>query len=189
MKKTALSLIFLLISISFFSQSKIDIDKTSPNGKERVVSMEHERIDTTGYILYRTSIGLSYHKMNNVESYYVSFLIISKDIISIPLGKRLMVKLNNGNIISLKSDNEAIDNIGRYDSILGTYYYASPVYQIKLSQIDNIIQYGVSKLRIETSTSFDDFSFKQDIVGDIFKRQMTVINETKQQKDSFLKDF
>lgn len=192
MKKNALLLVLSIISISLFSQSKINVDKTSPNGKERVISMECERIDTTGYILYRTSIGLNYHKMNSIESYYISFLIISKDRISIPLGKRLMIRLNNNsnnNFVNLTSDNEAIDNIGVYDSTLGRYYYASPTYQIKLSQINSIIQYGVSKLRIETSTSYDDFSFDPDVIGDIFKRQMTIINETKKQQDSFLKDF
>ena len=103
---------------------------------------------------YDTNIYVSYYNILTSETrrngvkkvqYKIGFAIEDNIDFSIIKNNRLLIKLKNGQTITLKT---AADIHARYLS--DGKYHASPSYPITIQQLNSIIKTGATKFRIET---------------------------------------
>ncbi len=105
--------------------------------------------------------------------------------LSITHDARMLLKLNNGTTMTLKSnDTESLKPGGVYGYTLYTIYKITP------TQINQIIKSGgISKIRVEFASEPIDFAIYDNSLYTFIKEANTLIKDTLNKKDSFDKDF
>lgn len=157
MKKYILYFVFMLSSISGIAQDALGYYYFKKKAKEGMVtfvatpakSITYEK----GAELYAPFFSYSMTYVSLVsedkgsildERYTLNFVLTCSNNVSVQKGGRLLLKYQNGETLTLKTDKEFP---GEY---IDGYYLVSPEYRVSKEDIDSIIQKGVIKLRFET---------------------------------------
>ncbi len=138
---------------------------------------------------------LNYKKENKKYFWSVVFYIEGKYDLIMMKNKRILLKLSNNEIVTLKSNDDYIDRIGRkginYD------YKISVFANISQKDIDKIFQKGIIKIAFEipapTNSKFNDSIYKEydtDVIGNILgEYKKEILEKLKSVKDPMLDNF
>lgn len=175
MRHTFISL-SLLFSMNLGAQ-QIAQDVAEPGGL-RIISttLETCRNASDKVVL---SIGLtSYTKQNT--TFTLNIKATATTPITIPKRSALLIKTFNGTIIELYSTNTAdgcVRDVHNINGFVFSDYSATPSYDITLEQIHTIANEGLSKIRIQTSTSTIDKEYKKDKAGKVIRTDLTILKD------------
>lgn len=130
-----------------------------------------------------------YLSKNKKEEWRLSLVTQRYAPSSILKGARFLIKLNDGNIIQLKADDDKRDAIGRLIDNRITYMI-DPMFIITKSQIDSIVNQGVNKIRVEYLSGIGECEFKKETLGNFISRAKEMIDSVLyEKKDPMLYGF
>lgn len=135
-----------------------------------------------------SKIFYDYGKKTQEIEYTIDILTLSPRPISIAKGARLLLKKKDGNNIVLKSKADMEDVIGE-DFIYGNTYHISCMFTVTLSQLNEIANGNISKIRIEYTTSYKDVVFNDNRLSNYIKEAINRITKAEKIKDNFLEGF
>lgn len=97
----------------------------------------------------------------NVDGFfsYNLFIHMNEGNITIPQGAKLLLKLNNGEVITIATFKEFYSQLHDY------YYDTDAIYEISYSDLLKISENSVVKVRIETATGFIDRDIKGNMIS------------------------
>lgn len=211
-------IVFLLVIWAFtnmkvFSQSKSYIDAimndstievmdvtsqgvralhASPNlgfGKFRIVAKELNGKDSYFLFPCLDLFIYDYSSSNKKKEWFLSILTQRYKPVSIIEGARFLIKLNNGDIITLIGNEEKSDNIGNLiaDDIV---YIIDPKFPITETQMDRIIKEGVDKIRIEYISGICEYEFSKSIIDNsLFRAKEKIDSLCIEKEDPMLYKF
>lgn len=153
--------------------------------------VEHGRI-----IIHTTLSGstLTVQQDNGVDTIDWSLLFSftnSKERANIDKNSNLLLKLSNGEVIKLRASLNSIYNpeVSNINGLILTTYRVSNHYPISQADLERIIQYGVIKLRAETSLSPVEKEWKKDRIGSFYGEYYEQIKQALSVRKSFDTDF
>jgi hypothetical protein len=200
--KTFIILLFALLpSISAMAQQDAegyyDITQKQDNGVtlrhlqtpyqriRKKVIVEPQKLDTDIFVSYYNVLTSETFKNGKKRVLYkIGFSIEDHIDFNVVKNNRLLIKLNNGQTIMLRTANDVTTQYLSDDK-----YHASPSYVINMQQLNNLIKFGASKFRIET------LGRNLDVVPDFDVAEVTkeykagLYDRLKNKKDSFLSNF
>lgn len=201
MKKIVLLLFAILPYLCAMSQQDtegyFDITQKQDNGctlrhlqtpykhirKKAIV--EPENLDTDIFVSYYNILTSETFKNGTTKVLYkIGFSIEDHIDFSIIKNYRLLIKLNNGQTIILRTPKDVLTQYLSDDK-----YHASVSYIINAQQLNNIIKIGASKFRIETVGRNLDIEPDFDIAEVTKEYKTGLYNRLQNKKDSFLSDF
>lgn len=193
MKKIILSIIaMVLLALPMYSQEIFE-DKTSPEGM-RSISTKSKMIIVLG------KGGISYSVINHVqptddEQYYIRIGFLSGHDFNLPKDGLLLIRTSSGDVIECKQILETYetgDPIGTYSTITKTTdHYISGLYPISISNLEKIAEYGIVKVRIDTSEGYREANYKEKNrkrTQEYFYKALENINLTKSNNSSNIRD-
>lgn len=152
MKKTVLFLMALILGLGASAQ-KIEYDKVTDTGS-RVIGVSREQFRSfSDRLVLSLDLTAIVNKQKDV-AYFLDAYVKSNEPISAPAHARILIKTQTGEVISLESmaDTTTADNIGDLNNIGGALYKTFEImlgYKITPEEINQIIEQGVAKIRIE----------------------------------------
>lgn len=140
--KKRLLLTFLLISSLCIQAQKVFIDKVDSEGKRFIATSPR-------------GFSLACFAKGSDTTWALTYYLGEKR--EIDRGRKMLIKLTDGQIITLENDNQ----IGPLDYETFFYsgslhYVVQPMYKISKKDIMSIIQKGIIKIRIETNIDVQD---------------------------------
>ena len=195
MKKILLSMVITIAAMQLSAQ-QIVVDKVEENGTRLIVTQKvysgYPGI-YVGLSSYRVKIGQS-----DTTVYKLSIRYGSQNKRQISVGRKLLLKLSDNNIITLENAEEigATD----YTSELvqpGTYYermvyYVFPDYDITESQISQICKNEVIKIRLEYNSgeyTIEETKRKKNKFATVIRNAYSEIQETYKTEKDIYTDF
>lgn len=172
---------------------KIVQDKTQNNG-HRLIITDYVSVNP-GFIVRGPLVYIALGKFSSEDehSWQISLAMMDYHQYQIPQDGLLLIKLEDDNIIELKQVlplDETDDIAGKYQSSSHKFMYTTHgIYNPDISQIQEIIEKGVKKIRIEHDTDFIDINYKKDKFGSIIKRCYDSIQEASLNKRDVRSDF
>lgn len=197
----------ILLSLAFLSflnamaqqdaEGYFDITQKQDNGNTlRHLQTPYQEIKKKAIVEpkeYDTDIFVSYYNVLTSETlrngtkknlYKIGFDIEDHIDFSVVKDNRLLIKLKNGQTITLKL---AEDAPSQYLS--DGKYHASASYVINAQQLNNIIAIGVTKFRIEAQIRYFDIEPDFDVAKVTKEFKAGLYDRLKNKKDSFTSGF
>jgi hypothetical protein len=175
-------LLFAICSCSVLGQS-IRVDRLETDGRRQVMSSK-KSVSMQG-ITYEFCV-----KVYDKEEKNRSWLLLVASFHPIQENGILLIKLGNGDVLSLPCNNLNVGKI--YYSGINVDYYSS-VYEISERQLDRISRYGILKLRITDGLSYREKEWKKDKLGKYLGKCWEIlserINTTRIKRDNIFEDF
>lgn len=139
---------------------------------ERLLICNYRSIDNDGIDSKKigNSIFLTASVSDAGVTFYLSFNLFRVDMpMKIEKNAPLLIKLKNGDVLTLYSESERKDYIGRVGSISSanvTYstYNITAQYNISEEEIE-LLKNGIEKMRFEVSSDMCDFNLKKDNIS------------------------
>ncbi len=194
MKKTLLFGLLFVCSFTISAKSKISVDKMY--GDVRVIQTEHTaHVFPYAKTLTDCGISLSCLQDTNMQviDWQIRVYIYSGDA-DIKRGNKLLLKLENGDIITLEANDNYTPRVmmttrNMFGAILGETYVVAPCYSIQKTDLDKVLISKVAKVRVETH----DDQFDGDVYGNKFskaiKNDYILITSVLKEKKTIYDDF
>lgn len=172
MKKILLTIALLSVSLSMFSQ-KLGYKKD--NDTEFSIGVNYAFVEHLG-------IGMSFllNKETGEKNWGISIIVPNQySDFSFDRNSLLLIKTFSGSIIELHE-------LMEYNQVERDIYHitpsiaihrSSPLYLLAIEDLNKIISEGVEKLRFDSTIGFIDFSYTEDKLGPLFKKQKDIIIE------------
>ena len=167
MKKLLTMTLIALASLSVNAQ-KITVDKMVSDGRHQIMGdMKHIRFEDR----YYSFTLLVYESENNLD-----WRVIMSTFKTIPQDNIILLKLKNGNIISLAIDsleektyttNSVVYNSGFLSTVqpgVTKPYYVTES-RIKTEDLDSIDAYGIAKIRIGNNVKYYQTEWANNLLG------------------------
>lgn len=170
-------LIFSLLTICSMTAhaQQIVIDQSEPDGLRTIATSLEACRNTTDKTVF--SFGLTAY-IKTGTSYTLNIKATSLAPIHIAKGAALLIKTFKGTTIELQNIIDADGSVRDVHEVNGyvfSDYSAQPSYTITSEQIQTIASEGLSKLRIQTSTSNIDKEYKKDKAGKVIDTDYRLI--------------
>lgn len=194
--KKILTIVFCVLLFPIFGYSQnVRIDKYSVEDSTRIVLSYWKNLYTEWSSAASFSVGYAITK-NNLYLWQLE-LCLNETKLQIGIGRKLLLKFDDGTIIELENAKE----IGPADyeykvTKYGTNYYVYPSYNITEDQIQQIINGNVIKLRIEHEVGYLDRELKgikkksaksrfSEGLKDLYENVKTASNQENNIRDNF----
>ena len=185
MNKVLIIALLVLSAIGANAQ-KIVVDKVESDGS-RIIQTKYATIYSKMFSGGAVSLCCS---ANDTDTVFAISLMLNEQKQEIDEGRKLLIKLNDGTILTL----ENINKIGPLDyEVRRVYnsveYLVYPMYYVSREDIMQMINKGVVKLRIETDTDNLDREIKQTKMSDALKTGLSNIEKALVVKKDIYSDF
>jgi hypothetical protein len=191
MKKNLL-LIASIIGFTLASNAQnVEVDKVESDGT-RFIRTEYSSIYKKMFSGGSIALCCDYNSQSNDTTYYIIMKLTEQNPPQIDKGRKLLVKLNNGAIITL----ENATKIGPLDieTWKGAYnmveYRVYPMYQVSRLDLLRMINEDVEKIRIETDEAENlDYTIKRSKMSDALYEGLKNIEQALSVKKDIYSDF
>lgn len=168
MKKSLLFLL-LFLSIKAYSQT-LKVEKDEFTGVEDKTTSWEELCKGT----FKHPCFPSMFRFRSIEGLiYFDYQKTTPDIEAISKGNKLMLKLDNNEIVELEASESKVSCIGCWDKFVGSESNAVKTpYSVSKEQIEKLLNHKVVKLRV-----YFNEGYKEEVIGK--KRADKIINALK----------
>ncbi len=201
MKKLVLFLLAMLPYVSIMAQQDSegywDITQKQDNGItlrhlqtpyqriRRKVIVEPKNLDTDIFVSYYNVLTSETFKNGKKRvRYKLGFSIEDHIDFDVVKNDRLLIKLKNGQLITLKTSEDCPANY-----LSDGKYHASVSYVVTAQQLNSIVNFGVTKFRIETQFRNLDVEPDFDVAETTKEYKTGLYDRLKNKKDSFTSGF
>ncbi len=196
MKKLLLALVLMVSSIaSVFAQSEISI-KDEMIGNVRVISAYYQSRNTyissgeirlgAGYypsvedsvdfnIKPELDLQIMDFKGQQYPRHVLVFEVNKTGGYSLNKGCKLAIKLRNAEVVMLASEGDC--RVKKYDMLSAYQYSSTPMYVITDTDLEKIINIGVSKIRLAINGKTFDFEFANNQFSNFIKEALPKVND------------
>ena len=190
MKKNLL-LIAVIIGFTLAANAqKVEVDKVESDGT-RFIRTEYSTIYSKMFSGGAVALCCDYNQQTNDTTFYITLLLNEPNPPQIDKGRKLLVKLNDGDIITL----ENAKKIGPLDYETRKVYktvehIVYPMYQVSRLNLLRMINQNVEKIRIETDGAENlDYSIKRSKMSDALYEGLKNIEQALSVKKDIYSDF
>ncbi len=188
--KSALVVILALMTIPTMAQ-KIVYDNLDSETGLRDVTTESIKVSAL-FENIRLNVSLESTIENNDTTIFLCMGLTSVKPMSANKGSGMLIKLMNDKVMELSSICEVDDQVGEMEDWGSSellVYVITPSYAISVEQLEEIMQVGVKKIRIESSPNYYEKDFSKDKVGAAVKKLYPILRKTIDTPKSFHADF
>lgn len=130
------------------------------------------------YTLWLSAAAASMSCTKYDNTYYTINLTLNEDRYTFESGKLLLLKLSNGQVITLRNIKTIGPNDYTYiETEFGHNIYTYPVYAVTEKQIQQIINGKVVKIRIETDNGYLDRTIKRNKFSKVITQSYNSLQE------------
>lgn len=184
MKRVFTSILLVASMAGIANAQNISVDKVEENGTRYIVTSD-SRIGSLG------DLGLKSVTENGNTEYFVNLTLTNNTITEISKGRKLLLKLKNGEIIILENTVDICEKANK--SIEGTqnskFYYISPSYKVSENDLKKIANGEVVKVRIDKNYGNRDVEINNNAFSSKIKAYYDNIKEAQKVKKTFTSDF
>lgn len=185
MKKYLLVVFCLLLSVSVFSQ--IRVDKVEEDGSRFIIT-DNSNIYTAWSSA--AAMNLSYTLTASGDENYQITLCLNEGKMQFDEGRKLLIKFKDNSIMELIN----CDHIGPADykysvNKYSTSYFTFPKYNVTVDEIQKIASGEVVKIRIENNIEYFDREIKKNKFSKAVKNAFDAINTRKTVKNDVYEGF
>lgn len=183
MKKIFTTLAIAALTCGVNAQS-IAVDKAEEDGTRYIVTTENH-IGGFG------DLGLKSVTKGESTDFYINLSLTYNQVTEIAKGRKLLLKLKNGEIIMLWNTQEigVAQNTALTGTVNSTFYYISPSYKVTEDELKKIMNGEVVKIRVDKNYGNYDVNISNNAFSSKIKSNYELIKEELKTKKTFTSDF
>ena len=184
MKKIILlALLYAICSVSY--AQGIFADETTGEGQRLITGNPVHISDLTDDV--ELLVGLCYSGYEGVSTYAIALTPALKSEFCVKEGMRLLLKDRDGNVIELKAMSDAYSILKVVDTF-HSIYYLTAFYEVSEENL-SLLSSGIVKMRLEYNNGSFDKEWKEDIMGEVLKKEFAEIKRKLSVEKDFYSDF